>query len=119
MNLCKIYNNWLSYVYLQFVGSRFSNFAFNSLKITFQCFSETYPSRFGELRHPSVTSGDVGGMWMSATLRVSASPFHSSFSVVHSSKGIPLRYVQVICNGSIFRLALISFICQSSWRLCP
>jgi hypothetical protein len=68
MDLFKIYYTLLLYVYLQFVGSRFSDFAFRSVEITFQCFSETYLSRFGELRHPSVTSGDVGGMWMSPTL---------------------------------------------------
>ena len=48
-------------IYLKMLGSRFFDFVFKGAKITFQCFSETFVSGFGELCHPSVTSGDVGG----------------------------------------------------------
>ena len=50
------------------LGSRFSDFAFRGCQIAFHCVFETFVSGFGEFRHPSVTSGDVGGMWMSPTL---------------------------------------------------
>ena len=48
--------------------SWFYDLAFDAWEIALQGFSEPFLSGFGKLCHPSVTSGDVGGMWMSPTL---------------------------------------------------
>jgi hypothetical protein len=73
--ICLNFTTLCRYMYnYNFVEADSSIFAFNVAEIALQCFSETYLSRFGEHRHSSmyssVTSGDVGAMWMSPTQRV-------------------------------------------------